>query len=209
MYLFSRRRRIDPGHVTKAVEWSVEATVKAREITGTGIEAWMAVMSPEVGTVVWTIWAESLAELEAAGDALAGDAKFNKWAEEADDWFDGPMEDRIASMIHGALDPDEPQANYVTVVEAVAANGRLKEAIGSAIVIAEHATRVGGQNTGLLLNLTGAYGGLAWITGSPDIATIDAGEAALNADPTWLDVVSGVGADYAPGATSTIYRRLA
>jgi len=209
MYLFSRRRRIDLGHMTKAVEWSVEATGKVREITGREVDTWTAVMSPEVGTVVWTMWVETLAELEAAGDALAADAAFVKSEEKADDWFDGPMEDRVASMVHGTLDPAAPRAEYVAVVEGIAANGRLSNAIASGIAVAEFATRVGGQETGFLVNFTGAYGGVAWITGSPDIATVDASEAALMADPAWLDLVNSVGADYAPGVTSTLYRRLA
>jgi len=208
MYLFTRRRRIDLGHWTKAIEWSVTATGQVRDITGRGIDAWMAVMSPEVGTVVWSMWAETLAELEAAGDSLAADAGFVKSDEKADDWFDGPMEDQIASMIHGDVDPDGPVANYVSVVEAQAANGRLTNAITSGIAIAEFATRVGGQNTGFLVNTTGPYGGVAWITGSPDIATVDTSGAALMADPAWLDLVNSVGTDYAPGAKTTLYRRL-
>lgn len=208
MYLFSRRRRIDPGHVTKAMEWTVEATGKAREVTGLGIDAWMAVMSPELGTVVWSLWAEHMAEIEAAGDALAADEHYRKLVEKGDDYFDGPIEDQLATMVHGTLDPDGPVANYVAVVEATAANGRLSTAIASGIEVAEFATRVGGQNTGFLVNSTGAYGGVAWITGSPDIATVEASEAALMADPAWLALVDRVGADYAQDARSTYYRRI-
>jgi len=208
MYLFTRRRRMDPGHFSHAVEWVVEATGKVREITGVGVEAWTAVMSPEVGTVVWSIWGEGLADFAVAGDKLAADAAFTKMAEKADDYFDGPIEDRVASMIHGTIDPDAPAATYVSVVEATAANGRLTDAIASGIAIAEHATRVGGQNTGFLVNTTGSYGGVAWITGAPDIETVDAGEAALMADPAWLELVNAAGANYAPGAATTLYRRL-
>ncbi|MCA9298696.1 MAG: hypothetical protein KDA28_06495, partial [Phycisphaerales bacterium] len=129
MYLFSRRRRIDLGHATKALEWSVEATGQVRDITGRGIDAWVVTMSPDAATVVWTMWAESLAELEGAGDALAADTAFVRSQEKADDLFVGPMEDRVASLIHGTLDPEAPPPGYVSVVEATAANGRFKEAL--------------------------------------------------------------------------------
>lgn len=209
MYLFTRRRRIDPGHVTAALEWAVEATGRARSITGREIDAWAAVMSPEVGTLVWSFWTESLVEIEAAGDALVADHAFTKSAEKADDHFDGPMVDHVATLLHGDLDPDAPPAGYVAVVEATAANGRLKEALGSGVAIADHATAAGGLSTAFVLNSTGLYGGVAWITGAPDLATLDASEAKLNADPAWLDLVSSVGTDYAAGAVSTIYRRIA
>lgn len=208
MYLFTRRRRVDSGHVTKAMEFAVEATGKAREITGLGVDAWMAVMSPEVGTVAWSLWAEHLTEIEAAGDALAADEHYRKLVEKADDYFDGPVVDGLASLVHGVPDADAAPPTYVSVVTGVAANGRLGEAIASGIEVADFATRVSGQNTMFAVNATGPYGGVAWMTGNPDIGSLEAGEAALMADAGWMDLVNRVGGAYAPGVTSTIYRRI-
>lgn len=207
MYLFTRSRRIDPGHVAKAMEWVVAATGDARRITGVQIDAWVAVMSPEVGTIVWTIFAEHLADIEAAGDKLAADADFAKSAEKADDYFDGPMADGLATIVHGTIDPEE-QVGYVAVVGAVAANGRLSDAITGGIEIAEAATRIGGRETAFAVMSTGTYGGVMWFTGSPDIATLEASENAANADPEFLALVDRLGTAYLPGATQTIYRRI-
>jgi hypothetical protein len=207
MYLFTRSRRIDPEHAAKAMEWVVTATGDACRITGLEIRAWVAVMSPEVGTVVWTIFAEHLADIETAGDKLVADSDFSKSAEKADDYFDGPMSDGLATIVHGAIDPDEP-VGYVAVVGAVAANGRLSDAITGGIELAQAATRIGGQETAFAVAATGTYGGVMWFTGSPDIATLEASEAAANADPEFLAMVDRLGAAYLPGATQTIYRRV-
>jgi hypothetical protein len=209
MYLFTRSRQAEPGEFTKALEFTVEITATVRKITGREVDAWTAVMSPEVGTIVWSMWAEHLVEIEAAADKLASDSGYMKAVEKADDYFDGPVVDGLASLLHGAPDPDAAPPNYVAVVAAEAANGRMSDAITGGIEVAEFATRVSGQNTMFTLNATGPYGGVAWITGNPDIESLEAGEAALMADPGWLDLVNRVGTAYGPNVTSTFYRRLA
>ena len=98
MYLFTRSRRVDPGDFAKAMESVVEITDHARKVTGQQIDAWSAVMSPEVGTIVWTLWAEGLAQIEQAGDALVGDSGFMKLVEKTDDHFDGPYADGVATF---------------------------------------------------------------------------------------------------------------
>jgi hypothetical protein len=207
MYLFVRTRRINPGRVTGAMEWVVRATEQARQITGQTIDAWSAVMSPEVGTVAWTLFAEHLADIEMAGDKLAADAAFMRSVEESDDLFVGTMEDGLASLLTPL--PDEPTtANYVAVVQGTAANGRLRDAITSGIEIAEAATRIGGQPTAFAVAASGAYGGVMWFTGSPDIETLESSEAAVNADDGFLTMVDGAATAYAQGVSQTIYRRI-
>lgn len=207
MYLFTRSRRIDTEHTVKAMEWVVTATEDVRRITGQQIDAWVAVMSPEVGTVVWTLFAEHLTDIEAAGDKLAADAGFMKSVEKADDYFDGPMVDGLASVIHG-FDPEGDPPGYVAVVTAAAANGRLSDAVAGGIEIAEAATRIGGQPTAFAVAATGPYGGVMWFTSSPDLATLEAGEAAANGAPEFLALVDRISPAYLPGATQTIYRRI-
>jgi hypothetical protein len=207
MYLFTRSRRIAPGAITEAMEWVVKATEDVRRITGQQVDAWVAVMSPEVGTVVWTLFTEHLTDVEAAGDKLAADTVFNRMVQDADGYFDGPMSDALATIVHGEVDPDQP-SNYVAVVTAVAANGRLTDAVSGGIELAQAATRIGGQDTAFAVGSTGPYGAVMWFTGSPDLATLEASEAAVNADPEFLGMVDRIGTAYAPGAMQTIYRRV-
>ena len=63
MYLFTRSRRVDPEHFTKSMESVVDLTEHGRKVTGRRVDAWTAVMSPEVGTIVWTLWAEKIGQI--------------------------------------------------------------------------------------------------------------------------------------------------
>ena len=202
MYLFTRSRRADPGEFPKAMESVVDLTEQAKKITGLPIEAWGAVMSPEVGTVVWSVWVESMAQIEQGGDALIADSGFQKAVEKSDDYFDGPYVDNLATLVHGTPDlASVPQ--YATVATATAANGRLGDAIAGGIEIADAATKIGGYNTLFLVGATGPFGACAWITGVPDIQGVEAGESALNADPEWLKLIDRVGTAYASGSSKS------
>ena len=209
MYLFTRSRRVDPGEFAKALESVGELTEHARKITGQQIDAWGAAMSPEVGTVVWTLWAEGMAQIEQAGDALAADSGFMKLVEKTDDHFDGPMADGLATLVHGDLNLDDNTAQYVGVATATLASGQLQSGLAAGIEIADHVTKVTGDNTLFLVNSTGVFGGVAWITPTPDVAALDAGEAALMADADWLPLLDRLGGVFNPGAAQAIFRRLA
>ena len=208
MYLFTRSRRIDPGEVVKGMGSVVEITDHARKVTGQQIDAWGAVMSPEIGTVVWTLWAEGMAQIVQAGDALTADEGFMKLVEKSDDYFDGPYVDGIATLVHGDLNLDDNTAEYVGVATATLATGQLQAGLAAGIEIADHVTKVTGDNTLFLVNSTGPFGGVAWITPNADIAAVDAGEAALMASAEWLPLLDRVGSAFNPGAAQAIYRRI-
>jgi len=207
MFLFARSRRMHSGRVPAAMEWVVRATEQARQITGQRIDAWTAVMSPEVGTVTWTLFAEHLADIETAGDKLAVDPAFLRSVEESESLFDGPISDGLATIVHATPDLEQP-GGYVAVVTATAANGRLTDAMALGIEVADAATRVGGQPTVFAIANTGGYGNVMWFTASPDIQTLEASEAAVNADADFLALVDRLGSAFAPGAMQSIYRRI-
>jgi hypothetical protein len=209
MYLFTRSRRIDDGDFAKAMESVAELTDHGRKITGRRVDAWSAVLSPEVGTIVWSLWADTMAQVIEAGDALVADAGFMKLVEKTDDHFDGPYVDGIAALVHGDVDVEDTSFEYVGVATATAANGRLQQAIAAGIEIADHVKKVTGDNTLFVVNSTGPFGGCAWITPMADSGAVDAGEAALMADADWLPLIDRVGTAFAQDAAQAIYRRIA
>jgi hypothetical protein len=209
MYLFTRSRRIGSADMGATMEWISTATETVRSTTGREIDAWAAVMSPEFGTVSWAMWAESLAEIMDAGDKLATSSDWQKLIARGDDLFEGPVVDGLASLVHGTPDLSAGPPDYVGVATAVAAQGRLSDAIGAGIEIADQVTKTTGQNTLFMVNSTGLYGGVAWITPSANISEVDAGETALMADPEWLKLIDRVGTAFGPGAAQAIFRRIA
>ena len=209
MYLFTRSWRVDPEHIVKGLEWTGEITETGRKITGLQIDAWNAVLSPELGTVVWTLWSESIAEIQRAGDALMSDAGYLKAVEKGADYFDGQAADGLATLVHGELNLDDNSFEYVGVATATAANGRLQDAAAAGIQIADHVTKATGNTTLFVVNTTGPFGGCAWLTPNADAAALDAGEAALMADAEWLPLLDRVGTAFVNDAAQAIFRRLA
>lgn len=208
MYLFTRAGRLAPGSIRDGLSHVTVITEKVHQETGLDLHTWGASMSPELGTVVWAVFVDSLEELEAAQDKLAVSDQFIDLAEKGSKLFLGPLTDGLASVVVGNFDRSAPLPSYVTVARAVAANGKLREAMAAGIEIAEHATRVTGVETSFLVDATGAYGGCRWTSGHPDIASVQRAEAALMADETWTNLIDRVGTDYQEGATQAIYRRI-
>jgi hypothetical protein len=207
MYLFTRSRRVGSPDFAGAMGWVATVTEQVRGITGQPVDAWGTVMSPDAGTIVWSMWAEHLSDVEQAGDKLGASSEYAATVKDGDGFFDGPIVDGLASLVHGAPDPDA-EVNYVSVATAVAAPGHLSDAITGGIEIADHATRVSGQPTLFLVNATGPYGGCAWVTGSPDVGVVETGESALMSDPEWLKLIDRAGIAYTPEAAQTLYRRI-
>jgi hypothetical protein len=206
MYLFTRRRRIEPSKGTDAIAWSIETATKATQISGVPVTAWSSMWGEDAGTVVWSVFVDDLVALEQAGDKLTIDGGFNQRIAEAEAMFSGPVVDTLAQVIHGEPASEPPQ--YVTTVTAQLATGRINDGLAAALEIAEAAERISQRPTGVALSVTGAYGGIAWFTGFPDIETLQAGEAAINADSSFVALIDRVSSCYQPDAQQAIYRHL-
>ena len=208
MYLFTRAGRFGPGAFREGAAFVAAITEKVHQDTGLDVHAWAASMSPELGTVVWASFVESLEELEAAQDKLNVSDQFIDLAEKGSNLFVGPLTDRLASVVAGARDPSTPLPAYVGVARAIAANGHIAEAMSAGVEIAETATRITGIPTMFLADVTGDYGGCRWNSGYPDIGSMERAEAALLADESWLALIDRIGPAFQEGATQSIYRRL-
>ncbi len=210
MYLFTRSRQIKPDKFPEGLAAVGEITAAVRNVTGRELNAWAPILSPEMGTIVWAMWAETMAEIVTAGDQLAVSADFGEILARSADAFQGPLVDGIASLVHGAPDVDADPPEYVGVATAVAAPGHLTDAISYGVEIAEHVLKTTGENTLFTVNATGPYGGVSWITLSGDIAAADAGQAALMADMSWLQLIDRAGPSYtANTAAQSLLRRIA
>ena len=108
MYLFTRSGRFGPGSIRDAMSFSVEVTEKVRQETSLDLHTWQATMSPQLGTITWAAFVDSLEELEAAQDKLAVSDAFMDLAEKGGKLFAGPLTDGLASVVHGEPAPDRP-----------------------------------------------------------------------------------------------------
>lgn len=208
MYLFTRAGRLAPGAIRDGMSFVAEITEKVNQETGLDVHTWAASMSPELGTVVWATFVESLEELEAAEDKLAVSDQYLDLAEKGAKLFAGPLTDGLSAVVSGQPDRSAPLPSYVTMARATAANGRLADAMAAGIEIAETATRITGISTTFLAAATGQYGGCGWSSGHADIASVQRAEAALMADADWVGLIDRLGTAYGPGSSQSLYRRI-
>jgi len=206
MYLFARRRRVNPAQARAAVGMALEAATRVREMTGLTTWVWTPVLSPDFGTMVWSARVEHLDELEAADDKLMSSPDFGDWIEKNDALFLGPLEDSVLQVIQGT--PSDQPGAYVQVARATCANGAMTEAMGFGVEIAEVASRITGLQTMFGAALTGAYGAVAWLTGAGDLTAVETANAALAADDEWRKLVDRAGHAFQPGVASSLLRRL-
>ena len=219
MYLFSRRVRVRAGGTNDAMAWATGITEKARQVSDLDISLHIGVYGPEVGTLVWTAVVPDLMALEAATDKLNVDPSFGEQADRGQQFApDGPN-DRLlqfivpdAETLAAAAAGDQSQPTYATVVSSVCAAGKLGRGIELGIEIAQRVTATIGTPTAFLIDTTGPYGGVNWISLHADAQAVEAANAAMAADvelATFIDEgVAGVYID-APGATTQLlYRRI-
>ena len=104
MYLFSRTARIQQtGRVVDKLAYAAELTGVVSQAAGVPIGLHVAQMSPGLGTVVWSIFSEDLATLEAAGDRLAADEVQDFIAARGDGVFADGMDDTLFEVLHDRL----------------------------------------------------------------------------------------------------------
>ena len=76
------------------------------------------------------------------------------------------------------------------------------------IEIAQRAAEITGIPLLFCAGMTGQYGAVMWVSGGPDLATVESAGDALVADPSWLALVDRVAPSYAVAASSTLYQRI-
>jgi hypothetical protein len=207
MYLFSRRRHINTAKAREAMATAVEACPRVSQVTGWDVRVWATVHSPDITGLLWTTSFEHLEELAAGFDKLVVDEGWNDWLAQHDAEFVGPIDDNLLQVLHGA--PGEQAPEYVQAVRAVCANGMLSRGIELGIELAQTAERITGVPVMFTSRVTGEYGGVAWISGAPDLATFETESAALAADASWAELLDRAGPAYQPGADTFLLRRLA
>jgi hypothetical protein len=213
MFLFSRTARLEAGSTREAMAWAIAVTEKVNQIVELDVELWTTVFSPGLGTLAWSTMAADLAQLEAADAKLAADDGLLDLQDSGARFLAAqPTDDLVSQIVHPAELPDAagaPKPQYASVVRAVVAPGHFAAGVLTGIEIATRATAVTGNQTLFLTESTGSYGGVAWITGSADVQALQAENAAIEGDPSFVEFLDREARDcYQPSVTSTIYKRV-
>ncbi len=207
MYLFSRRAQAANGKFGEAVPWALEAAAAAAGAGGLPISTWLSILSPDVGGIGWSILAESIAQLHEATLKYQASAEFHAAVAKGAGLMTAPPVDVLAQILHGGPTADGPPA-LATVVRGTATPGHLASALAAGVELAQAVTSITGQSSIFLRNVTGDFGGVAWITGAASASAVDEANAKLAADASWLTLVDKAGAHFRGDTQSQMLQRL-
>ena len=207
MYMFSRSRHVNSASVREGVTAAVEVAGMASTIIGLDVSAWMSFASREVGLITWSGMFDNLDELAAATQKLAESSEYGDWVDAHDSLFEGRAEDALIQLVHGAPD-SERAVNFVSATTAVCVNGKLSAAMAAGVEFAELASKITAPPTIFGAYRTGLYGGMIWMSAGETLGELEQGEAALSADPSWVQLLDQHGPLFGPGVESSLYQRL-
>jgi hypothetical protein len=204
MQLFSRIVTL-AGPPAASTAYAVEMREYAANAIGREIALWAAQFGAPVGTMSYAMRVEGLADLQAATAPLLADAEYLERLAAGQQFVGGPTTDSLAQPLLGELGEASPPVGCVAMITTATMNaGRYSKAIGWGIDIAKHVSAVGGMPTMFLTSSFGEFGGVAWIAVAPDMATVDAAGAAVNADPGYLEMLDGAGDLFLPGSGNRV-----
>jgi hypothetical protein len=190
MYLFTRRVRARAGGIGAAMAWATGITERARQVSGLDVSLFAGSYGPQVGTLAWSAVVPDLQALETATDKLAVDEGFQQEADKGLQFAPDGADDRLLQFIHPqpevlAAGSDAPPFGYALVISSVCADGQYSRGIELGVELAVRASEITGVQAAFLVDVTGPYGGVNWITGYADAAALDRANEALASDPTW------------------------
>ncbi len=210
MYQFARILTLQ-GDPRETMPWAAEVTAKAKAVTGLDISLWGAVFGYPAGTLAWSTIVEGRAQLSGAMSKLPADNAYLDLVVKAREWTTGPAEDILRSAVHGGPGDEPPAVGAIAAVtRAVAATGKMSEAVAWAVDMAQHASSVTGTNVSLLVDAYGDFGGMAFISTVADMAAADATADALQADADYMGKVGASAGLFVDGsAHRSLLQRLA
>ena len=191
MYQFGRVLTLQ-GDTRETMPWASEVTAHVNANTGLDVSLWGSVFGYPTGTLAWSTMVEGRAQLGGEMAKLTTDNAYLDLALKAQDWVTGPAEDVFRSVVHGGPGDEPPAVGAIaSITVAVAATGKMPEALAWGVDMAQHASSVTGVAVSLLVNAYGDFGGMAFISTAADMGVADATGDALQAD---ADYIAKIGA---------------
>jgi hypothetical protein len=188
------------GPQDEIMAWATDMTAYVSDKSGNEVALWVPTFGWPVGTLGWSMRVDGLAGVQTAFAPLLEDPAYFAKAATAREWVNTPAEDRLVTSLTGELGDPPPVGSNVTITTAVMAGGHYGEAIGWGLEMAARVHEVSGLPTIFGTEEFGTFGTVQWIAGAADAAGADAAREAINADETYLNMLSSVGDLFLPGS---------
>lgn len=197
MYIFSRTAVAAPGKAPAAMAFAVEVAAKVATLTGIPLSVYTGTFGVPLGTILWSSRVDSHVQLAEIQAKTLGDAGYMAMVESATDLFQPSITDGLTEIVSTSM--AGPSA-VVSATQATIANGKIAEAMELGVAIQAAVAKATGLGTAFCADVYGAYGGVRWLIAAASMAEVDAGRAAMNADPTFQSLVAKAGDVYLAGS---------
>ncbi len=193
MHLFSRTVHL-VGPPAETMAYAAEMRQYAADAIGRDISLWAAMFGAPLGSMVYSMRVEGLADLQQSTAVLTADATYHEKIAAGSQYAGPPTEDNLGTPIYGSPGEQSPPVGALaSVTTAVMAAGRYAEAIAWGVDVAQHVESLTGQGTMFLTNDFGPFGRVTWIGVMPDGAAADSSMAAVNGDGDYLAKLHAAG----------------
>lgn len=209
MYLYARTITAKRERALDAATFATDIAETVGKVSGLEVRAWSPIYGAPLTELTWTTRVASHAEMGAASEKLLADPGYLEQIGAAADLFESSAEDMIADMVAMAGDGGHT-GDYASLVRAQCAGGKVGEAMAWGVDILNHVSGITGRDAIFTRSLYGAWGGVGWITLASSLEEVDAAEAAMGADTSYIGKIDSAGDLFVPGATtSRLVRRIA
>jgi len=199
MQLFTRRVLM-AGPPDAITEYAINIRAYVADRIGREVGLWAGLFGGPLGSMFFTMHVEGLADLRAATEPLMTDAEYHRMLAQGREYMAAPSEDSLGTPLLGELDEMPPVGSYAQVVQAVVAPGMYEQAIGWGVEVAQYVSGVTGVPEMVLMGQFGEFGNMTWLGISPDAATVDRANAAMNADAGYMKRLGETKDMFVPGS---------
>jgi hypothetical protein len=190
MYLFSRTTIAALGRQFEAVPAALDVGAMVTRITGRDVNVFTVRFGAPMGTIMWSVRVDSLAELQQNTEKLMADAGYLEKLESMDGLFMAPAEDRFGRIVSG---PGEATSRYYGVTRAAMMNGKFADAIAFGVEAAEYIGSSMKCPSAFVKAAYGGFGDVTWITGFDSMDQVDAFDDWQMSDSGYHSIVERAG----------------
>lgn len=200
MKLFSRRVHL-VGPPAETMAYATDMCAYVTDKIGREVALWAAGFGAPLGTMLFSMRVEGIADLSASTEGLMADPEYHAKLAAGAQFTGAPAEDALGTPIRGELGNESPPVGaYAAVTTAQIANGKYADAFGWAVEIAGHVESVTGTPTMVLSSQYGAFGTVTWIGAVADAAAVDASNDALMGDEGYMTMLAAAEDLFVPGS---------
>jgi hypothetical protein len=205
MFIFVRRRTINPSKRNQALDFAVESAAHLSKVIGKPITVARLAFGQPAGVVQFSYTVDEMSDLDESLERVADDAGAAEFAGRAHELFEGAPEDNINRIVASTF--SDPKA-VMSVVSAVAVPGKFADVMGFGLEI-QQLMASSGHPAAFATSVSGPFGGVRFARGADSMADLQGANEKLQADAAFLKLMEKSGTLFVTGSGQvTILRKI-